>query len=141
VVVEAAPSATFEVSEPDLLLELLIIALNAPAQLGNIDERRKIHVIRQVESQYLVGSFSPTGHSISNHSSSRGAVSFSSRCTGRTRRRTKRKDSGAASVRCDSPATARPGQHARSRSQDPRHKPQTAIHCHQILDHSSQLLS
>jgi hypothetical protein len=47
VVVEAAPSAAFEVSEPDLLLEFLIIALDAPAQLGNIDERRKNDVFRQ----------------------------------------------------------------------------------------------
>jgi hypothetical protein len=29
--VEAAPSSPFEVSEPDLLLQLLIIALDAPA--------------------------------------------------------------------------------------------------------------
>jgi hypothetical protein len=44
---EAAPSATFKLSESDLLLEFLIIALNAPPQPGNIDERRKIDVIRQ----------------------------------------------------------------------------------------------
>src|SRR6202049_3896193 len=44
---EAAPSAAFEVSEPNLLLELLIVALDAPAQLGKIDKRRKIDVFRQ----------------------------------------------------------------------------------------------
>src|SRR5438552_5686774 len=44
---EAAPSATFEVPEPDLLLELLIIALDAPAQLSQIDEGGKIDVFRQ----------------------------------------------------------------------------------------------
>jgi hypothetical protein len=31
VVVEAAPSSSFEVAEADLLLELLVIALDAPA--------------------------------------------------------------------------------------------------------------
>jgi hypothetical protein len=34
---KAAPSATFDVSEPDLLFELLIITLDAPAQLSQID--------------------------------------------------------------------------------------------------------
>src|SRR6202451_3327159 len=37
--VEAAPSAPFIMAEPDLLLELLIVALDAPAQLGEIDQR------------------------------------------------------------------------------------------------------
>jgi hypothetical protein len=37
-VVEATPSAPFKISEPDLLLELLIIALDAPAQFGSIDQ-------------------------------------------------------------------------------------------------------
>ena len=35
---EAAPSSPFEMSEPDLLLEFLIVALDAPAQLGEIDQ-------------------------------------------------------------------------------------------------------
>jgi hypothetical protein len=38
VMVEAAPSPPFEVPEPDFLFEFLIVALDAPAQLGNIDE-------------------------------------------------------------------------------------------------------
>ena len=37
--VEAAPSAPFIMPEPDLLLEFLIVALDAPAQLGDIDQR------------------------------------------------------------------------------------------------------
>jgi hypothetical protein len=37
-VVEAAPSSSFEVAEADLLLELLVIALDAPAQLGEVDQ-------------------------------------------------------------------------------------------------------
>src|SRR5882672_12802592 len=36
--VEAAPSAPFIVPEPDLLLELLIVALDTPAQFGGVDE-------------------------------------------------------------------------------------------------------
>src|SRR4051812_31338795 len=35
---EAAPSASLVVPEADLLLELLIIPLDPPAHLGNIDE-------------------------------------------------------------------------------------------------------
>jgi len=35
---ESAPSAPFKVPKPDLLLELLIIALDAPAQLGGVDQ-------------------------------------------------------------------------------------------------------
>ena len=35
---EAAPATALEVTEPDLLLELLIIAFDAPAQFGDVDE-------------------------------------------------------------------------------------------------------
>jgi hypothetical protein len=35
---EATPSTPFKMPEPDLLLELLIIALDAPAQFGALDE-------------------------------------------------------------------------------------------------------
>ena len=45
--VEAAPSSPFEMPEPDLLLELLIIALDAPAQLGEIDQVAEGDVLRQ----------------------------------------------------------------------------------------------
>ena len=34
VVVEATPTSPFEMPEPNLLFEILIIALDAPAQLG-----------------------------------------------------------------------------------------------------------
>src|SRR6476469_343028 len=44
---EATPAAPFIVTEPDLLLELLIVALDAPAQLGQIDELREANVLRQ----------------------------------------------------------------------------------------------
>src|ERR687891_2952068 len=35
---EAAPAAALEMVEPELVLELLIVALDAPAQLGEADE-------------------------------------------------------------------------------------------------------
>lgn len=42
-------------------------------------------VAGSVESQYLVGSTSSFGHSMSNHSRARGSESFWSRCAARTR--------------------------------------------------------
>ena len=44
---EAAPSAAFVVIKPDLLLELLIVPLDAPAQLGKIHEPAEADVRRQ----------------------------------------------------------------------------------------------
>src|ERR1700757_5279194 len=38
VVVEATPASPLKVAKADLLFELVVVALNAPAQLGNIDE-------------------------------------------------------------------------------------------------------
>ncbi len=35
---EASPPAALEMVEPELVLELLIVALDAPAQLGGVDE-------------------------------------------------------------------------------------------------------
>src|SRR5438270_249326 len=35
---EAAPSPTFKMPETDLLLELLVVALNAPTQLGEVNQ-------------------------------------------------------------------------------------------------------
>ena len=46
-VVEAPPTAAFEVSKPDLLLELLIVALDAPAPLRCVDQIRKGDVLRK----------------------------------------------------------------------------------------------
>src|SRR5882672_6425294 len=45
--VEAPPSATLVVPEADLLLELLIVALNAPAQLGEVDQAAEGGVLWQ----------------------------------------------------------------------------------------------
>ena len=38
VMVEAAPTSPFEVAEPDLLLEVLVVALDAPAQFSDVDQ-------------------------------------------------------------------------------------------------------
>src|SRR5262245_38488227 len=46
--VKAAPSAAFVVSEPDLLLEFLVVALDAPAQLGEVDQSIEDDFFRQV---------------------------------------------------------------------------------------------
>ena len=46
-VVEATPSTPLEMPEPDLLLEFLVIALDAPAQLGEVDQRAEGDVLRK----------------------------------------------------------------------------------------------
>src|SRR5258708_36167425 len=38
---EATPSPTFKMPEADFLLELLIVALDAPTQLGEVDQAMK----------------------------------------------------------------------------------------------------
>ena len=35
---KATPSPTFKMPETDFLLELLVVALNAPTQLGEVDQ-------------------------------------------------------------------------------------------------------
>src|SRR5665213_2842717 len=44
---ESTPSASFIMAEPDLLLELLIIALDAPAQLGGVNQIAECDAARQ----------------------------------------------------------------------------------------------
>ena len=46
--VEAAPAAAFVVTKAEFLLEFLVIALDPPAQLGQIDQPREGDVVRQV---------------------------------------------------------------------------------------------
>ena len=43
---ETAPTAPLKVPEPDLLLQLLIIALDAPAQFGQIDKTGEANILR-----------------------------------------------------------------------------------------------
>src|SRR5450432_3023980 len=64
--------------------------------LAVLTRSRKEIFAESVESQYLVGSFSPSGHSISSHSSARHSASWSSRCATRTRTRAKREDNRSA---------------------------------------------
>src|SRR5215831_14891447 len=45
--VEAAPSPSFKMSQPDLLLEFLIVAFDPPSQLGNVDELAERDVLRK----------------------------------------------------------------------------------------------
>ena len=69
VVVEPAPVTAFKVPQPQLLFQLLIIPFDDPAVFGHLDQSFELGVGGSVDIQYLLGSFSPRGHSISNHSS------------------------------------------------------------------------
>src|SRR3954469_15434060 len=46
-VVEAAPAAALVVPEPQFLLELLVVALDAPPELGKFNQARETNVLRQ----------------------------------------------------------------------------------------------
>jgi hypothetical protein len=48
---EAKPPAPLEVPEPDLLLEFLVIALDAPAQLGQADELSEGDALRYASGE------------------------------------------------------------------------------------------
>src|SRR5215213_4502575 len=61
-VVEAAPATAFVVTEADLLLELLVIALNEPARLGGVDQVLQRGAWRQVGQPvlaWLLGALGP----------------------------------------------------------------------------------
>src|SRR5208337_4497007 len=47
VMMEAAPTSPFEVTEPDLLLQFLIIALDTPAQFGDAHHFAEGNVLRK----------------------------------------------------------------------------------------------
>src|SRR4051812_6217221 len=47
VMVEAAPAAALEVPEPEFLLELLVVAFDAPPELGKFDQALEADVLRQ----------------------------------------------------------------------------------------------
>ena len=44
---EAAPTSPFEVTEPDLLLQFMIIALDTPAQFGDVHQFAEGNVLRK----------------------------------------------------------------------------------------------
>ena len=88
---DAAPAAPLEMIQAQLVLQFLVVALDAPAELGQAArDRRPRSIAGRVDSQYFVGAGSSRGHSISSHSSGSGVDRCSSRCAGRTRSRAKR---------------------------------------------------
>src|ERR1043166_5340691 len=60
-VVEAAPAAPLEVPEAALLLDVLIIALDTPAQLGKPDQRSEADILRQGREPIFGGRGFPLG--------------------------------------------------------------------------------
>src|SRR5438128_1340077 len=58
VIVKPAPAAAFEVIEPDLVLELLVVPLDTPTQLRQPDHVRPRRRRPSVDSQYFVGAAS-----------------------------------------------------------------------------------
>ena len=60
-VVEAAPASSFEMSKPDLLFELLIIALDLPTQFGEVHELAEGNVFRQGRKPIFGRLFLPFG--------------------------------------------------------------------------------
>src|SRR4051794_25827351 len=69
--VEAAPAAALVVPEPDFLLEILVVPLDPPAQLSQVDHLLEADLLGQGRQAVLRRPGSPSGHSISSHSSSR----------------------------------------------------------------------
>ena len=61
VVVKPAPVATFEMAEPQLLLQLLVIAFDDPAVLGGLDQRFEAGSGRQCGYPIFGGFFLCTG--------------------------------------------------------------------------------
>jgi len=86
VVVKATPASPLVVVEPDLPLELLIIGLDAPAQLGGVDELGEVDILGLRREPifdrfpfvfWLVASAASrlsNGHSITSHSSRRSVL-------------------------------------------------------------------
>src|SRR3954451_5587260 len=54
-VVEAAPAAALVVPEPQFLLELLVVAFDAPPELGEFNQARETNVLRQGREPVLGG--------------------------------------------------------------------------------------
>ena len=86
---QSSPAPPFEVGEAEFARVPYSRVRCASAVCG-IDENSIGVSSGRVESRYLVGSRSPSGHSISSHSSGCGAVSFPSREAGRIRTAAKR---------------------------------------------------
>src|SRR2546430_13759029 len=95
-VVEAAPPAPLIITKAEFLLQLLIIALDPPSQLCEINQTLEGDILSQ-SGKPIFGRFGfSCGHSISSHSSARGSVSKLSRCAGLTLWRANREESQSA---------------------------------------------
>lgn len=66
---EATPSPPFVVAEPDLLLQLLIVALGAPSQFCGVRQIVEREVAQQGRQRVLGGRILVFGHSIVSYSS------------------------------------------------------------------------
>src|SRR5712692_6484709 len=89
---KASPSTAFEMPEPDLLLELLIVALDPPAQLGEVDQTMQSNVLGEgrepVFGRFLLA-FGPLDQQPFFRSA---LAALKSRRAARTRTRAKRED-------------------------------------------------
>ena len=72
VMMESAPASALVMAKTEFLLEVLVIAFDAPAQLGGVDQEFAAGIGEWSDGQYLVGSASPAGRWIQRHSSDRG---------------------------------------------------------------------
>src|ERR1700678_3873030 len=87
-VMEAAPASPLEMGEAEFTFEFLIVALDAPAQFGGVDENIDRRVFRQGRKPV----FRPSGHSMRSHSSGWGVERRQSREAGRIGTAAKRED-------------------------------------------------
>ncbi len=55
--VEAAPASPLEVTKANFLFEFVVVALNVPPQLGNIDELTEANILRKRGQPILVGAW------------------------------------------------------------------------------------
>ena len=95
--VEAAPPAPFIITKAEFLLELLIIALDPPAQLGEVDQPIKGDILGQ-GGKPILGRLGFVLAATRSAATLRRAARLSlvSRCAGRTRCRAKRDESQSA---------------------------------------------
>jgi hypothetical protein len=90
VVMEAAPSTSFEVGKAQFGFELFVVALDAPAQLGPIDETGKLDIFGQAREP-VFGRFGfILGPIASSHSRGWDITFLQSRAATRTRKLAKR---------------------------------------------------
>src|SRR5271170_7340599 len=89
---EAAPASPFEMGEAEFAFEFLVVALDAPAQFGRVDENVDGRVFGQGREPVFRRLFFASSHSMRSHSSGWGVEAFQSREAGRSRTAAKRED-------------------------------------------------